>query len=110
MDSYKRTDKKTNTQNNNIESAATGSFAASKIQALVRGVQYSQKERKEKTKKALEKYSNLMPQSTISNLMKPNEDFMGGYEYHLKKIREERIQRAINNAKKLPIYYDLARN
>jgi len=55
MDSYKRTEKKTNTQNNNIESAATGSFAASKIQALVRGVQYRQKEKKEKTKKALEK-------------------------------------------------------
>jgi len=51
-----------------------------------------------------------MPQSTISNLMKPNEDFMGGYEYHLKKIREERKQRAINYAKTLPIYYDLARN
>ena len=60
-----------------------------KIQSVVRGFQDRTKAKKERASQALERYKNLIPQSTIANMMKPNETFLGNEQYIWNQIKEE---------------------
>lgn len=83
--------------------------AVVKIQGVVRGFQYRAKARKERASQALERYKNLMPQSTIANMMKPNETFLGNEQYIWNRIKIENQNRAIRKQKSMTPLYDIAR-
>lgn len=56
----------------NLDNPINEDKSASKIQALVRGVQYRETKRKEARKQALAKYKNLKPESSLAEMIKPN--------------------------------------
>lgn len=84
--------------------------AVIKIQSVVRGFQDRTKVKKERASQALERYKNLIPQSTITNMMKPNENYVGNEKYIWNQIREENQKRAIRKNKNMTISYNLMRN
>jgi len=83
--------------------------AVVKIQSVVRGFQERTKAKKERASQALERYKNLMPQSTIANMMKPNENFLGNEQYIWNRIKIENQNRAIRKQKSMTPLYDIAR-
>lgn len=84
--------------------------AVVKIQSVVRGFQDRTKVKKERASQALERYKNLIPQSTITNMMKPNENYVGNEKYIWNQIREENQKRAIRKNKNMALSYNLMRN
>ena len=81
--------------------------AVVKLQSVARGFQYRAKAKKERALQALEKYKNVIPQSTITNVIKPNETYVGNEKYIWNQIKEENQKRAIRKQKPLKMLYYL---
>ena len=63
--------------------------AVIKIQSFFKKVKENKEKQKEMSRLAIEKYKDLIPQSSISNMMKPNTNFQGNAEYLRKKMNED---------------------
>ncbi|MFN9908595.1 MAG: hypothetical protein ACK56F_21120, partial [bacterium] len=55
--------------------------ASMKIQSFFKKVKQNKEQQREYTRQAIEKYKNLIPQSSMAGMMKPNPNFQGNAEY-----------------------------
>lgn len=63
--------------------------ASMKIQSFFKKVKQNKEQQREYTRQAIEKYKNLIPQSSMAGMMKPNPNFQGNAEYLRNKRNEE---------------------
>lgn len=74
---------------NSYNSKPNEEEAVIKIQSFFKKVKENKEKQKEMSRLAIEKYKDLIPQSSISNMMKPNANFQGNAEYLRKKMNED---------------------